>query len=358
MGLYRRNPSKVWYVDITKPDGKRHRESTETENKQLAQAFHDKLKHELWQEAKLGIKADKTLKDAVDKFLYEKRQRKTVDDYRDQLNWWLEQFGEKTLLSKVTQDRIIELIEKKHEAGSAAATCNRYLAALKACLRLVAIKHKWMDVNKLPVFFPYEEPKGRVRWLSAADMGRFLEACPDHIKPVALFALATGLRRSNVTQLRWSQIDMQRQCLYIDGDEMKAGQDLGVPLSAEAMAVLSQQIGKHKQYVFTYRGKPFKVIGYDTWNQIKEKAGLDDFRWHDLRHCWATMMVRGGVPLYVIQMLGAWKSEKMVLRYGHQNTDSLKPYTEVAGNVLCEVTSQFTSHPGSGTADTPRLRTV
>lgn len=356
MGLYQRKPSKVWYVDITKPDGKRYRGSTNTENKQLAREFHDKLKRELWEEAKLGMKPDKTLKEAAEKFLADKRTKKTFAELEYFMGWWVEQFGEQALLKEVTQERIIEIIERKQQSGVSPSTCNRYLSPLRACLRLVAMKYRWLEVSKLPTFFMYKEPKSRVRWLTPADMQRFIDACPAHLKPVAIFSLATGLQRSNVIQLRWSQVDMERQCIHIDGAEMKAGKDVAIPLSAEAMEVVTQQIGKHHEYVFTYRGRPFKVISSDTWKLIVKRAGLEDFRWHDLRHCWATAMVRGGVPLHVIQVLGAWKSEKMVLRYGHQNTESLKPYAAVAGEALRGVTSQFTSHHDSEAVGRLRLR--
>ncbi len=360
MGLYRRSPSKVWYVDITKPDGKRHRESSNTENKQLAKEFHDKLKVELWRESQLGIQRDKTFGEAVEAFLNEKRKRglKAFDDVEDQLGWWVKKFGKNTLLKNVTQERIVELIEEKMQEGVKASTCNKYLARLKTCLRLMAIKYKWLDMNRLPYFFMYPEPKGRVRWLTPAEITRLLDACPNHIRPMVIFALSTGLRRANVVGLRWEQVDMERQCVHISGDEMKAGADLSIPLSQEAMEVVRQQIGKSRTHVFTYRSKPIKSVNPVTWDKITKDAGLEDFRWHDLRHCWATMMVRGGVPLHVIQALGAWKSERMVLRYGHQSTDSLKPYTEVVSGVLRGVTSQFTSHPPSEDHPAPRLRVV
>ncbi len=358
MSLYRRKPSKIWWVKIPDPRGGTPiRRSSQTENKQLAQAFHDKLKRELWNDAQLGIKADKTLREAAEKFLYEKRDRATVDDYQMQLDWWVAQFGEDALIKDVTQERIIGFIERRMDAGSSPATCNRYLAALKACLRCVAIKHKWIDVNRLPVFFMYKEPKGRVRWLTVADMTRFIEACPDYLQPIVVFSLATGLRRSNVMSLRWSQVDMENQCVHIDGDEMKAGENLSIPLPEQAMVAVARQVGKHPEYVFTYQGRPVQRVGSDTWKKILAKAGIENFRWHDLRHCWATMMVRGGAPLHVIQALGAWKSEKMVRRYGHLNTESLKPYTGVVDTVLEQTGARFGTHPNLED-ERPRLRAV
>ncbi|WP_426111637.1 tyrosine-type recombinase/integrase [Massilia sp. PWRC2] len=346
MALYQRSPSKIWWVDLTLPDGSRHRESSKTSNKQLATAFHDSTKVALWREIQLGIKRDKSLDEAIKLFLKEKADRKSVKCYEEQLEWWRRELGSKTLLRDITQENIIKAITKKRDVEkSAPATCNRYLAALKAMLRLVATKHKWIELAIIPHFFFFDEPKGRVRWLKPAEIARLLAALPEHARALAVFALATGLRRSNVTGLRWEQIDMANRVVIIEGASMKNGCDLGLPLPEEAMVILRQQIGKHDQFVFTYSGKPMTRIGYHTWKNACEAAGLVDFKWHDLRHCWATMMLQGGTPLNALQALGAWETPSMVQRYAHHCAESLRGYTGVVDGVLSKITTQSPSHP-------------
>lgn len=66
-----------------------------------------------------------------------------------------------------------------------------------------------------------------------------------------------------------------------------------------------------------------------AWRQALEKAGIEDFRWHDLRHRWASWHIQNGTPLYVLKKLGGWKTLVMVERYAHLLPENLARY---AGN--------------------------
>jgi integrase len=69
---------------------------------------------------------------------------------------------------------------------------------------------------------------------------------------MATFSLAKGLRQANVSYLRWNQVDMDRQMAWIHADQSKSRKAIGVPLNRTAMTVLTQQLGQHSEYVFTY----------------------------------------------------------------------------------------------------------
>lgn len=341
MALYRRGSSKVWWVDLTDPKGVRHRKSTKTENKQLAEAFEKKFEREIYELSMLGKKADRTLKEAVDKLLAERKGKDVVEEYRYQLDWWMAQLGENRKLFQIDRHLILDTIAIKEKEASP-ATCNRYLAALRACLRLAHTKYEW--INSVPPFFMYEEPKGRTRWLKQDEVLRLLNALPEHLKGPAIVSLSTGLRRTVVTNLRWDQIDFTRKVISIDGSKMKNGEDLTIPMPELVVKVVKQQIGKHEERVFTYNGKPFDRCCSRTWQSALTKAGIDDFRWHDMRHTWATMLTQQGVPDAVLMVLGSWKTAKMVKRYAHHNVDSVRPHAAVADSVLGSVTSQILSH--------------
>jgi integrase len=105
---------------------------------------------------------------------------------------------------------------------------------------------------------------------------------------MARFTLATGLRESNVLNLEWQQIDMRRRVAWIHPDQAKAETAIGVPLNDEAISVLREQLGKHDAYVFTYNGKPVGKAGTAAWRKALKRAGIKNFRWHDLRHTWAS----------------------------------------------------------------------
>ena len=83
------------------------------------------------------------------------------------------------------------------------------------------------------------------------------------------------------------------------------------------MAVLKQQQGRHPELVFTYAGKPIKHVNTESWRGAVKRAGIENFRWHDLRHTWASWLVQNGTPLYDLQEMGGWKSPDMVRRYAH-----------------------------------------
>lgn len=339
MALYRRKESAIWWMDYTDAEGNRRRESTGTDNKQRAQELLDKTKVDVWEQKRLGVKKQRKFEEAVELFLKEKRHLRSLDGYEERASWWLVRFKGK-LVSEITQELIVETIEKKR-AEVKGATCNRYLATLKTILRLVCRKYRWIE--RVPEFFFYEEDKGRTRWLEPHEIARLLDALPEHERDIAMFSFATGLRQGNIRQLRWEQVNLNRRVLVIDGKEMKNGRDHGIPLNDAAIDVLRRNIGKHWEYVFTYKGNPIKSSSSVTWKRALRKAGIEDFRRHDMRHTWASMMVQAGVPDNVLQTLGAWETPKMVRRYAHHSADSMRPFAAKVDAALSGVTSQFAS---------------
>lgn len=367
MSLYRRKESSnplVWYMRYTDAEGIVKRESTKTENKQLAQAVLEKVKAEAWEQKKLGVKKKRLLKEAADLWVGVKRAEglRTVDDYERQIEWWCQQFKGKHL-HEITQEAIIEKIEQKRkDEGCSPATMNRYLAALRGCLRLVTLKYRWIGRDQLPSFFLEKEPPGRVRWLKPDEVKRLLEALPDHWRDIAGFALATGQRLGNVLGLRWDQVDLQQRTVVYEGTVMKNGETHGIGLSDVAVSVIQKQVGKNLTHVFSYRGRALTQGNYQVWHKALEKAGIEDFRIHDLRHTWASMMVQSGVTDGVLMALGSWKTPKMVKRYAHHHAASLIPFAQVIdgrlGAVIGEATKQQDRAETEQSAPVPHLRSV
>jgi integrase len=91
-----------------------------------------------------------------------------------------------------------------------------------------------------------------------------------------------------------------------------------------AMAVLRKQLGKQPARVFTYRGQPIQQVGTKAWSDALRRAGIRDFRWHDLRHTFATWHRQVGTPTHELQRLGGWKTGVMVERYGHIAPETLQ----------------------------------
>jgi integrase len=172
------------------------------------------------------------------------------------------------------------------------------------------------------------EPKRRIRWLTRDEADRLVAALPEHLAAMAKFSLETGLRRANVTGLQWSQIDLARRTAWIHADQAKARRAIAVPLSGAAVIVIRHQLGKHAVNVFSYRGKPVRQVNTKAWRSGLQRAVIGDFRWHDLRHTWASWHAQAGTPLHVLQELGSWESPEMVQKYAHLASDHLAPYVE------------------------------
>jgi integrase len=97
-----------------------------------------------------------------------------------------------------------------------------------------------------------------------------------------------------------------------------------VPLNEMALAALRKQLGKHPTGVFTFRGQPIEQVGTKAWTKALQRAGIKDFRWHDLRHTFATWHRQAGTPTHELQRLGGWKTGSMVERYAHVAPEALR----------------------------------
>ena len=95
---------------------------------------------------------------------------------------------------------------------------------------------QWLDTK--PHIRKFKEPNIRIRWLTQDEAARLLTKLPPHLGAMARFTLATGLRESNILQLEWQQIDMQRRVAWIHPDQAKAAKAIGVPLNDDAVAIL------------------------------------------------------------------------------------------------------------------------
>ena len=328
MSLFKRG--STWWVDFTTPSGERIRCTANTEEKSQAQEFHDKLKSDAWRVSNLGEKPKRTWDEAALKWLAETQHKATHEGDKSQLRW-LQQYLRGRLLENIDRELIATIGETKAQQSSP-ATANRHLALIRAILRKAV--HEWEWIDKAPRVKLYREAKRRVRWITPEQAKRLLGELPEHQRNVVLFALATGLRQANVIKLEWSQIDLERCVAWIHADQAKGRKDIHVSLNSVAVGVLQEQIGKHRSRVFTYRGKPINQANTKAWKGALKRAEIENFRWHDLRHTWASWLVQHGTPLNVVQEMGAWESEGMVRRYAHLAPAQLAQHAEIVSNLL------------------------
>jgi integrase len=328
MALFRRG--STWWVDFTSPGGKRTRVSAGTENKQEAQEFHDKLKAEAWRVGRLGERPIYTWDQAAWQWLTETAHKRTHEEDKVKLRW-LQQYLGGTPLDAISRDLVMQIGNQKAKDASP-ATANRYLALIRAILRKASREWEWVD--RVPKITLFKEAKRRIRWLTPGQVRRLLDRLQPHTRELVLFSLATGLRQANVLKLEWSQVDLTRRVVWFHGDQMKNQVSHHVSLNDTAYDVLARQKGKHPERVFTFRGKPVVNANTRAWRNALKDAGIDDFRWHDLRHCWASWLVQNGTPLYAVQELGGWQSVQMVQRYAHLSPANLADHAKTIDAVI------------------------
>ncbi|MDO5686444.1 MAG: site-specific integrase [Neisseria sp.] len=322
--VYQRKNRRGWYYSFTAPNGERVRQSAKTENKQEALELSAKHYQMYFEQQRLGIKPDYSWQEAVVEW-FKENPHKQNDVNTLYFLRWLDPIIGHLMLKEIDRVVIRQIRDRKMSDGVKPRTVNAYLQQVRCILR-AAVSWKWLDA--MPEIKMLPEPKRRERWLTEDERERLFNELPEHLIPIVRFALATGLRMSNVTQLHWQQVDLSRRTAWIYADSTKKERPIGVPLNAEAMQVLELCLGKHKDFVFTYRGKPIKRANQAAWRKARERAGIPDFRFHDCRHTWATNHVIAGTPLYQLREMGSWQSMDMVQKYAHMNIDHLREFAD------------------------------
>lgn len=318
MSLYKRTDSPRWWVKISH-GGRTIQRSTGTEDKAQAQEYHDKLKASLWEQQRLGVKPRRAWKEAVVRWLAETSEKVTHPEDMRKLRW-LDPFLGSLMLDEVTLD-VIDAIKAAKLKAACKPTVNRYLALVRAIL--LRSRDDWEWIDKVPKVKLFKEGSGRERSITVAQAETLVSELPAHQRDVVVFALATGLRQSNVLGLEWSHVDLAAGHAWVGAGQSKNGKPIAVPLNATALEVLRRQLGKHRERVFTYAGKPLGRANTLAWRKALKRAGIENFRWHDLRHTWASWHRQSGTPTHELQRLGGWRSSVMVERYAHLAPDHL-----------------------------------
>jgi len=340
MSLYKRKTSPNWQYKLYPPGGGTPVQgSTGTRDKAQAQEFHDRLKVDLWNQARLGTKPRHSWNDAVVRYVGERAGLASLETSKIHLRW-LDRHLSGVALVEIDRNRVdaIALAKRREprtvrtrhgivetDRAVSDGTVRRVIGVLKSVLN-AAVEWEWLE--RAPVTKRAQIVSKRIRWLTPAEAERLLAELPAHLADMARFSLETGLRRSNVTGLRWSQVDLARRVAWIHPDQAKARKAITVPLSDTAIAVLRRQRANPRapecaDSVFTYRGRPVYQTATAAWAKALQRAGLSDFRWHDLRHTWASWHVQRGTPLQVLKELGGWETMEMVQRYAHLSADHL-----------------------------------
>ena len=330
MPIRKDQKSGVWWIDLRTPSGERIRRSAKTTDRKAAQEYHDRLKADLWRQDKLGESKERLFDEAAVQFLRAKKGQRDYDSKVRHITYWRTIFGGLPLSSLTTESIMDNLPThfvrhgSKIQRETSQSTKNRYIATIRSMMNLVS----GMDwVIKAPKVKNYREPAIRIKFLTKEQARLFIPALTQPwMQDICRFALATGMRCGEILTLQWEHIDLRRSAAWVEAGNAKSYTSRSVPLNSEALAVLKTRNGSHGHVFTRTPGIPLTSIDDRILKRAYAAAGAPNFRFHDLRHTWASWHVQSGTPLFVLKELGGWKTLEMVKKYAHLAPEHLSPY--------------------------------
>jgi integrase len=269
------------------------------------------------------------LSEVIDKYIAEVLSLKprNARNTRRNLLWWKSQIGFHTLaditpaLIAQHRDSLLNTLTYKGTKRSP-STVIRYLSALSHAFTIAVNEWGWMDDNPLRKVTKPKSPQGRVRFLDDDERRRLLDVCKasksKHLYTVVVLAISTGMRQGEIMTLRWSQVDLQRGRITLH--LTKNGERRSVALTGHALGQLEQWAKVRRidtDFVFPGVGTKKPVDTRKPWLTAIHKAKIENFRFHDLRHCTASYLAMNGASLAEIAEVLGHKTLSMVKRYSH-----------------------------------------
>jgi integrase len=309
--IYRRG--RVWYIDYTDAQGRRIRESIGAKDaasrvltERLSQAFGERYLGE-------RHKQNVLFADFSERYMEWARANKrprTVE-----LNTWLlrpllQAFGG-ARLDAVTVAQVEAYKVSRLQQGCGPIGVNKEVQLLRAMLRC-AVEWDVLEADPVRRWTMLREPPGRLRYLSLDEIPRLLDACGPTLRPLVQAALMTGMRIGELRALRWEHVDLEHGHIHVT--DSKTGERRDLPLCGALTTVL-HGLARDGLQVFGSEGHR------TAWRTALRRAGIQDFRFHDLRHTFASHLAMQGTPLIAIQQLLGHRSLAMTLRYAHLSPD-------------------------------------
>jgi integrase len=277
-----------------------------------------------------------TLAEAVAKYRADVLPRKrpeTVRKYEQHLDHWTEAFGH-LRLSEVTPVKIAEARDALTADGKAAGTVNRYLATLASVLTACVKRWHWLAASPMRQVEKPTECNGGARFLSDDEAARLLQACRESesrdLYLAVLLSLTTGARQGEILGLRWQDLDLTAGTMVVraDAETTTKGGARSLAIVPEALTLLQARREAHQGgkvaalrpsgLVFPSKVTASKPVSLRTpWETALKRAGIDGFRWHDMRHSAAGFLAKDGASLVEIGAVLGHKSANTTKRYSH-----------------------------------------
>lgn len=341
MGLFKRG--KFYWVTLM-ANGRRIQRSTGTENRRLAENILAKVKTQIvegkWFDADEA--RQHTFEDLMDRYLREHSViNKTKESYKNDKNHirHLSMIFAGLTLNKITPKLIAEYKTLRSTEGAKPQTIKHEMICLNHAFNLAVKEWEWITFNPCQRVKMPKVNNQIDRWLTFEEQDRLLEACHDRqwLKDVVIFAFNTGMRQGEIINLMWSDVDLFRQTATIHKTKNKEKRT--IPLNQTVMELLKAKgkVVSIKGHVFTKDGdRSTKREIQRQFSTALKRAGVTNFRFHDLRHPFATRLVQSGVDIYIVARLLGHKDIRMTLRYAHHYPESLRSSVNILDNLNCQ----------------------
>jgi integrase len=196
------------------------------------------------------------------------------------------------------------------------------LILIRHCLKIAISEWGLMlSVNPVDKIKKPPSPKARERRLKNGGYQRLKAASKltlnPHIWPIVIFAIETGMRRGEILGLTWDNIDLKRRTAFLP--LTKNGSSRAVPLSTDAVSILQQQRSRTGLHPFPVTSNAFRL----AWDRLRGRAGLNDLRFHDLRHEAISRLFEMKLTIPEVALISGHKDVKMLFRYTHMRVDSV-----------------------------------
>ena len=229
-------------------------------------------------------------------------------------------------LDEIDRRMLGEFISRRKQAGITDTTIRRNLAFLSS-LCAMAVRWGWLGTNPVTALNKrsLKESRPRTRFLTPGELDQLLAATADHIRPAIILAAETGIRKEELFSLTLSGIDLTRREIRLD--HTKSGVPRRVPLSDKAITTIEALLDHPQRpdtpYLFAKADGSRFVDMKNGFVAARKRAGLTNFRWHDLRHTFASWFVQDGGDLYHLSRILGHSTVQMTTRYGHLRTGDL-----------------------------------
>lgn len=267
------------------------------------------------------------LKTAIEEYLSQYSGRD--DSVHQRMQYWSSALGDKPV-GKITKRMIRTKLKELEDSGLKPATLNRYKSAIGSVYKYLSSEY-YINHNPTKGIPAKKEDNARTRFLSKEELSRLLESAReskwDRLYLLILMAITTGARRSEMLQRKWEDIDLKARVIPLE--QTKNGDRRVLTLTNGVITEL-MKFREPNGYVFPHSSKIndyFKGFDYH-WKAALKDAGIEDFRFHDLRHSCASWLAMNGASLLEIADVLGHKSMEMTKRYSHLCTSHKAELTD------------------------------